>query len=91
MKTESGSEPKFKTKTSASAEPALNELFLDSLQDIYWAENHLVKALPKMIEAATSEKLVAAIQNHLEETKGHVEGHLTRAQQLGDTLNGVAK
>lgn len=82
MKTESGSEPKFKTKTSASAEPALNELFLDSLQDIYWAENHLVKALPKMIEAATSEKLVAAIQNHLEETKGHV----VRLEQIFDLM-----
>ncbi|TDE15556.1 YciE/YciF ferroxidase family protein [Dyadobacter psychrotolerans] len=82
MKTESGSEPKFKTKTSASAEPALQELFLDSLQDIYWAENHLVRALPKMIQAATSEKLVTAITNHLEETKGHV----VRLEQIFDLM-----
>ena len=65
-------DPKFKTKTSVSAEPALKELFLDSLRDIYWAENHLVKSLPKMIRSATSDKLREAITNHLEETKGHV-------------------
>ena len=82
MKNETGSEPKFKTKTSAVAEPALNELFLDSLRDIYWAENHLVKTLPKMIQAATSEKLGSAIQNHLAETVEHV----SRLEQIFDIL-----
>jgi len=82
MKTESGSEPKFKTKTSAGAEPALMELFLDGLRDIFWAENHLVKTLPKMIQSATSEKLVAAIQNHLTQT----EEHVTRLKQAFDLL-----
>ena len=82
MKTETGSEPKFKTKTSAKAEPALNELFLDGLRDIYWAENHLVKALPKMIEAASSEKLGEAIKHHLTETKGHV----SRLDQIFELL-----
>jgi ferritin-like metal-binding protein YciE len=72
MKKESGSEPKFKTKTSSGAEPALMELFVDSLRDIYWAENHLVKTLPKMARAASSDKLVTAIEEHLEETRGHV-------------------
>jgi ferritin-like metal-binding protein YciE len=83
MKTETGSEPKFKTKTSAKAEPALNELFLDGLRDIYWAENHLVKALPKMIDAATSEKLSEAIQNHLTET----EVHVSRLEQIFGLLD----
>jgi ferritin-like metal-binding protein YciE len=72
MQSDSGSEPKFKTKTSAGSEPALMELFVDSLRDIYWAENHLVKSLPKMIQAASSPKLSAAIENHLEQTIEHV-------------------
>lgn len=58
-------------------ESALNELFIDELKDIYWAENHLVKALPKMAKAATSDELRTAIQNHLKET----ENHVTRLEQ----------
>ncbi|AMR32236.1 rubrerythrin family protein [Mucilaginibacter sp. PAMC 26640] len=73
MKKATDSEPKFSTKTSPSAEPALLELFKDGIMDIYWAENHLVKTLPKMIAAATSSKLKTTITDHLEQTKGHVE------------------
>jgi len=72
MKNETGSEPKFKTKTSVTAEPALRELFLDGIMDIYWAENHLVKNLPKMAKEATSTELAKAIENHLKETVEHV-------------------
>ena len=72
MKKETNSEPKFSTKTSPEAEPALLELFKDGIMDIYWAENHLVKNLPKMVAAATSEKLKTTITTHLGETKGHV-------------------
>ncbi len=72
MKKETGSEPKFATKTSPDADPALLELFKDSIMDIYWAENHLVKSLPKMIDAASSKKLKQTITTHLEETKVHV-------------------
>ncbi|NEU06824.1 ferritin-like domain-containing protein [Flavihumibacter sp. R14] len=72
MKTKSSTEPKFSTKTSAQADPALMELFIDCIKDIYWAENHLVKALPKMQKAASSGQLSAAIGEHLEETKEHV-------------------
>jgi ferritin-like metal-binding protein YciE len=82
MKTKSGSDPQFKTKTSTKAEPALNELFLDSLRDIYWAENHLVKVLPKMREAASSPKLVEAIENHFVQTKEHV----SRLEAIFDIL-----
>jgi ferritin-like metal-binding protein YciE len=73
MKNETGSEPKFKTKTSVTAEPALRELFLDGIMDIYWAENHLVKNLPKMAKEATSTELATAIENHLKETVEHVD------------------
>lgn len=72
MKKETNTEPKFSTKTSPKADPALLELFKDGIMDIYWAENHLVKNLHKMIAAATSEKLKSTITTHLEETKGHV-------------------
>jgi ferritin-like metal-binding protein YciE len=50
----------------------LKDLFLDSLADIYYAENQLVKALPKMAKAATDDQLQEAFESHLEETKGHV-------------------
>ena len=64
-------------------ESALNELFIDELKDIYWAEKHLVKALPKMAKAATSEKLRTAIQNHLSET----ENHVTRLEQAFNSID----
>lgn len=92
-------EPKFSTKTSPKAEPALLELFTDGIKDIYWAENHLVKTLPKMQKAATSKTLVAAIESHLEETKTHVSrleqvfellGEKVQAQKC-DAMEGLTK
>lgn len=53
-------------------EPALMELFISELKDIYWAENQLVKALPKMQQSATTPALADAIANLWEQTKGHV-------------------
>jgi ferritin-like metal-binding protein YciE len=60
--------PQINEKTKS----ALQELFVEELKDIYWAEQHLVKALPKMKEAATSEELQNAIQTHFEETQEQV-------------------
>ena len=54
------------------AESALKELFVDEIRDIYWAEKHLVAALPKLIKGATSEDLKQTITDHLEETKGQM-------------------
>ncbi len=51
----------------------LDELFVQELRDMYDAEKQLVKALPKMAKAAEHDELVNAIQEHLEQTKGHVE------------------
>jgi len=83
MKTkETGSDPKFASKTTVAESPALNELFKDSISDLYWAENHLVKALPKMISSATSPGLIKAIESHLEETKQHV----ARLEQIFELL-----
>jgi len=53
-------------------ESKLYQLFEDELKDIYWAETHLVKALPKMAEAATSEQLKKAFEKHLEVTQKQV-------------------
>lgn len=50
----------------------LKEFFIDELKDLYWAEKHLTKVLPKMVKAATSSELKAAFQGHLKETEGHV-------------------
>jgi ferritin-like metal-binding protein YciE len=50
----------------------LNDLFVHQLQDIYYAENQILKALPKMIDKATSAPLADALRNHLGETEGHV-------------------
>src|SRR5688572_14667170 len=58
---------------SLDPQDGLNKLFIDSIKDIYWAENHIVQALPKMINAATSRPLQDALSNHLEETKVHVQ------------------
>lgn len=51
----------------------LMELFIDELKDIYWAEKALTKAIPTMIQNASSLKLIEALTNHLEETHNHVE------------------
>jgi|SRR5690606_27815684 len=59
-------------KTSKKKESKFQKLFVDEIKDIYWAEKHLVKALPKMSKGATSSNLASAIDKHLEETKVHV-------------------
>lgn len=50
-----------------------HEFFVDELKDIYWAEKHLVKALPKMKKASTSPELAAAFEKHTQETQSHIE------------------
>jgi ferritin-like metal-binding protein YciE len=50
----------------------MDDLFLHTLQDIYYAENQIVKSLPEMIEKATNRDLSAAFKMHLEETQTHV-------------------
>lgn len=51
---------------------SLKELFIDEIKDIYWAEQHLVEALPKMAEGSTSPDLKKAFEDHLVQTKNHV-------------------
>ncbi|WP_423147317.1 ferritin-like domain-containing protein [Rubrolithibacter danxiaensis] len=54
-------------------ESGLKDLFIDELKDIYWAEKHLAKALPKMAKGATSDELRSAIEQHLTETENQIE------------------
>jgi ferritin-like metal-binding protein YciE len=60
-------------KQTGSQEPMLAELFYEELKDIYWAEKHLTKALPKMAKAASTEELKDAINEHLEVTQTQVQ------------------
>jgi ferritin-like metal-binding protein YciE len=60
----------------------LIKLFTDGIKDMYWAENHLVKALPKMAKATSLKKLEQAILDHLFQTKTHVE----RLEQVFEIL-----
>jgi ferritin-like metal-binding protein YciE len=51
----------------------LDDLFVHTLQDIYYAENQITKALPTMISKATDPQLKQGFETHLTETKGHVK------------------
>jgi ferritin-like metal-binding protein YciE len=65
----------------------LDDLFLDTLKDIYYAEKQIVKALPKMVKAATSAELKAGFEQHLQETEGHVE----RLEQVFELIGAPAR
>ena len=77
----------------------LESLFLSELADIYYAELHILKALPKMIEAATHDDLRSALQSHLEETVEHVAKVETVFEAFGkparkskcDAIEGILK
>lgn len=87
------------TPTSSKVHPALLELFKDEIKDIYWAENYLVKTLPKMAKAATSKELATAITDHLELTHTHVSRLEQVFKLLGEkpeakkceAMNGIIK
>jgi ferritin-like metal-binding protein YciE len=66
----------------------LEDLFLDGLKDIYYAEKKIVKALPKMAKGAESEELVAAFQKHLAETETQIERLEEVFQLLGKPARG---
>ena len=65
----------------------LKEYFVESLQDIYYAEKAITKALPKMTKAATSEELKDAFEEHLAVTQEQV----TRLEQVFETMGEKAK
>jgi ferritin-like metal-binding protein YciE len=65
----------------------LEKYFHDALKDIYWAEKHLTKVLPKMQKAATTEQLKSAIQEHI----GQTQEHVARVEQVFEMLGKKAQ
>jgi ferritin-like metal-binding protein YciE len=65
----------------------MDDLFIHTLQDIYYAENQILKSLPQMIETASDKQLKSGLQSHLGETKGHVQ----RLEQVFQMLGKKAK
>jgi ferritin-like metal-binding protein YciE len=72
---------------TAAKEKDLHDLFLDQLKDIYFAEKQILKALPRMAKAATSDKLRAAFEKHHDETEGQIE----RLEQVFELIDKPAR
>jgi ferritin-like metal-binding protein YciE len=68
---------------------SMNDLFLHQLQDIYYAEQQLVKALPKMADKASDKQLKQDFLFHLDETKNHVQRLEQVFQQIGSAVKAV--
>jgi|KBSMisStaDraftv2_1062788.scaffolds.fasta_scaffold05523_2 ferritin-like metal-binding protein YciE len=87
-KTAKRSNTKTNGKSSMQSESSmLMDFFTDELKDIYWAEKHLTKALPKLQRAANSEELQQAFQEHTEVTNEHV----SRLEQVFEMLGKKAQ
>jgi len=74
-------------KGAGKGNTQLENFFNDALKDIYWAEKHLTKALPKMQKAATTEQLKTAIGEHLTQT----EEHVNRLEQVFELMGKKAQ
>ena len=74
-------------KQKSDGSEQLEEFFVDALKDIYWAEKHLTKALPKMQKAATTSQLQSAIKEHI----GQTEEHISRLEQVFEMLGKKAQ
>lgn len=70
------------------ANEGLKQLYIDELKDLYNAENQLIKALPKMAKAASSDELKQGFEEHLEQTRGHVQRLETIFKSLDETPKG---
>ena len=69
-------------KTTQQHDKTLEELFLHTLKDVYYAEKQILKALPRMAKAAESDALKSAFEKHREQTEHHVE----RLEQVFDLM-----
>lgn len=63
---------------------SMDDLFLHTLQDIYYAENKIFRSLPEMIDKATNGDLKSGLESHLQETKTHVSRLESVFQMLGE-------
>ena len=68
---------------------SMEDLFLHTLQDVYYAENQIVKSLPKMIEKATNRELATGLRNHLSETENQVSRLEQVFEAIGETPRGT--
>ena len=68
---------------------SMEDLFLHTLQDVYYAENQIVKSLPKMIEKATNRELASGLRSHLAETEQQVSRLEQAFEALGETPRGA--
>ncbi|RUT95378.1 ferritin-like domain-containing protein [Mesorhizobium sp. USDA-HM6] len=68
----------------------MDDLFLHVLQDIYYAEEQILKALPNMVEKSTNRDLTAAFKSHLEETERHVQRLEQAFELIGESPKGTA-
>jgi len=89
---EAGVRGSFRTLEHSTKEimklDTLKKLYVEELRDIYNAENQLIKALPKMAKGASSAELKQAFEDHLEQTKEHVERLDEIFGRLGEKPNG---
>ena len=67
---------------------SLRDLYVEQLKDLYNAEQQLIKALPKMAKAASSEELKAAFEDHLGQTRQHAQRIETIFEQMGEKAEG---
>jgi ferritin-like metal-binding protein YciE len=67
----------------------MDDLFLHTLQDVYYAENQIVKNLPKMIDKVTNRELAGGLKSHLEETKKQIERLEKAFEKLGEKPKAV--
>lgn len=69
-------------------ENSLKKLYVEELKDLYSAETQLLKAIPKMAEAATSDELRKGFENHLRQTEEHVRRLETICREMGESPKG---
>jgi ferritin-like metal-binding protein YciE len=68
---------------------SMQDLFLHTLQDVYYAENQIVKSLPKLIDKSTNRELTAELRNHLRETENQVKRLEQVFEKIGEEPKGV--
>lgn len=88
MLNQSSSSGTSRNAGAGAGDTLLRELFIDSLQDIYYAEKAITKALPRMQEAATSSELINAFQTHLTQTEGQIKRLEQVFQVIGEKAEG---
>jgi ferritin-like metal-binding protein YciE len=73
---------------AGAGDSLLHELFIESLQDLYYAEKAITKALPRMQKAATSQELINAFEQHLQQTETQIQRLEQVFQSIGEEAEG---